>query len=163
MSAIKTLGGVDQLLFKLRWPVAVVSLLWLSMVAPAATLFALLSGASFYSLWSASLLILPALLLLLLVVLRTRNRSLRWLVFQYLGVSAVCFSAAAIGVILSFFLSNFVAGCWAVGLAGLFCGWGIYSAHQIHAVTLNISNHKIDNKLRIVQISDVHIGSRRPA
>ncbi len=151
------------MLFKLRRPVAIVSLLWLSMIAPAVTLIALLSGASFHWLWSVSLLILPAVFLLLFVVLRTRHRSLRWVVFQYLGVSAVCFSAATIGVILSFFLSNSAAGIWALILTLLFCGWGVYSANKIHAVSLSISNRKIDQKLRIVQISDIHIGSRKPA
>ena len=150
-------------LAKLKWLVAIVCLLWLSMVAPFATLAALLSGAVFYALWSTSLWIVPIVLLLLLAVFRSRNRSVRWLVFQYLGVSAVCFSAAIGGVLLSFFLSNSVAGLWSVALAVLFCAWGVYSAHEIHSVTLRISNPKIENKLRLVQISDVHIGSRKPA
>lgn len=163
MRVDETFRKAGQLLFKSRWLVAIVSLLWLSMIAPAATLIALLSGASFHSFWGVSLFILPAVFLLLFVVLRSRNRSLRWLVFQYLGVSAVCFSAALIGVILSLFLSNSAAGSWALVVALLFCGWGIYSAHRIHAVTLNISNQKIGRNLRLVQISDIHIGSRKPA
>jgi predicted MPP superfamily phosphohydrolase len=66
-------------------------------------------------------------------------------------------------VILSFFLSNSFAGYWAVFLAIVFCSWGFYSAHKIHTVTIGITNPKIRNKVRLVQISDVHIGSRKPA
>ncbi|ASJ75681.1 metallophosphoesterase [Granulosicoccus antarcticus] len=162
MSVTASPARERQLFSKLKWPAAMISLLWLSMIAPPITLAALLSGASFYSFWSISLWVLPAMFLLLLAVFRTRSRSFRWWVFQYLGVSAVCFTAAACGVILSLFLSNAVAGYWAVFLAILFCGWAFYSAHRIHTVTLNISNPKIQENLRLVQISDVHIGSRKP-
>lgn len=163
MSVATHPGRMEQLLSRLKWPIAIVSLIWLSMIAPAATVVALLSGGSFYSLWGISLWTVPVVFLLLMAVFRSRNRSFRWLVFQYLGVSSVCFSAAASGVILSLFLSNSSAGYGAVVLGILFCGWGIYSAHKIHTVNLNISNPKIGNNLRLVHISDVHIGSRKPA
>lgn len=61
------------------------------------------------------------------------------------------------------FLSNSAAGFWSVVLVVLFCTWGIYSAHKIHSVSLHIANPKIEKQLRLVQISDVHIGSRKPA
>ena len=163
MSLAQNPGIMRQALSRLKWLVAILCLLWLSMIAPAATVVALLSGASFYSLWSVSLWVIPAMFLLLLAVFRSRNRSFRWLVFQYLGISSVCFSAAMGGAILSLFLSNSSAGIWAVVLAVLSSAWGIYSAHRIHSVTLSISSPKIGKQLRVVQISDVHIGSRKPA
>ncbi len=156
-------GRMGQLFLLLKWPVTVICLLWLSTIAPLVTLATLLSGASFYAFWGFSLWIVPAVFLLLLAVFRSRNRTFRWVVFQYLGISAVCFSAAISGAILSFFMSDASAGIWAVVLALLFCAWGIYSAHKIHSVNLCITNPKIDKKLRLVQISDVHIGSRKPA
>ena len=154
---------IGQLVRQLKWPVSYNCLLWLSMIAPLATLTALLSGASFYAFWGISLWVVPVIFLLVRAVFRSRNRPFRWLVFQYLGISAVCFSAAISGAILSFFMSDASAGIWAVVLALVFCSWGIYSAHKIQSISLSISNPKIDKKLRLVQISDVHIGSRKPA
>lgn len=163
MSPTTKHGIIGQLFRRLKRPFAVICLLWLSMIAPLATLTALLSGASFYAFWGISLWFVPAIFLLVLAVFRSRNQPFRWLVFQYLGISAVCFSAAISGAILSFFMADASAGIWAVALALVFCSWGIYSAHKIHSITLRITSPKIDKKLRLVQISDVHIGSRKPA
>ena len=163
MSQLARSRVLKQLLNRSTWLLAIVSLLWLSMIAPAATMVALLAGSEFHSFWIISLLFLPVVLALLMLVFRTWVRTFRMLFFQYLGISSVCFSAAVCGVILSFFISNSAAGVCSVVLAALFCAWAMYSAHRIHAVTLHVTDPKIGRALRVVQISDVHMGSRKPA
>lgn len=143
------------------WFIAVGALLWLAIIAPFASILALLSGEAFYAWWSESLLTLPWPFLLFFGVFRSRNTAFRWVVFQYLGVSAVCFSGALSGIFLSAFLPAVFAGKIALLMCFLFCAWGIYSAHRIHIIKFSIVSEKIKQPVRLVQISDVHIGSRR--
>ncbi len=140
---------------------AICIVLWLTFIAPFASIFALLFGNPFYAWWFNSLVLLPAPILLLIGVFRSKSATFRWSVFQYLGVSAVCFSASLLGIVLSFFIPFTLAGKVALVACLIFCIWGIYSAHRIHVVNLSISSEKIKNALRLVQISDVHVGSRR--
>jgi hypothetical protein len=132
--------------------------LWLAIIAPLASMLALTSGDAFYSLLDQSLFFLPWPLLLLLGVFRTKNKTFRWWVFQYLGVSAVCFSGALISILLSLFLPFGLSGQIGFSLCVLLCAWGIYSAHRIHVEKVKITSPKISQAVRLVQISDVHIG-----
>ena len=143
--------------------VVVTLVLWLVIIAPFVSIFALLNGNVFYVGWAESLLYLPWPLLLFLGVFRSKNRAFRWWVFQYLGVCAVCFSGALVGILLSLFLPFTTAGQIALLACVLFCSWGVYAAHRIHVVKLAIVSNKIKQPLRLVQISDVHVGSRRAA
>lgn len=145
------------------WLVTAGVFLWLAIIAPLASILALLSGEAFYALWAKSMLILPWPYLLLLGVFRSKNKTFRWWVFQYLGVSAVCFSGALVGIVLSIVLPAVMAGQIALAVCVLLCMWGIYSAHRIHIVNVSIESEKIEQPVRLVQISDVHIGSRRAA
>lgn len=142
---------------------AIGTLLWLTFIAPLATLLALLNGLPFFSWWLISLLLLPFPLMLLAGVFRLKSPSFRWWVFQYLGISAVGFSAALAGALLSFFLEYALAGLIAILLFCVFYLVAIRAAHRIHVVPLEIFSHKIAQPQRLVQISDVHIGSRQPA
>ena len=87
MSQLARSRVLKQLLNRSTWLLAIVSLLWLSMIAPAATMVALLAGSEFHSFWIISLLFLPVVLALLMLVFRTRVRTFRMLFFQYLGIS----------------------------------------------------------------------------
>ena len=145
------------------WFLVVGTLLWMAFIAPFTSVFALLSGDVFYTWWANSLLISPLPFLVLFGVFRTRNSVIRWWVYQYLGVSAICFSGVLIGILLSFVLPAVAAGKIALLLCLLFCAWGIYAAHRIHVVKLAIVSEKIKKNVRLVQISDVHVGSRRGA
>lgn len=138
-------------------------LLWLAMIAPFASILAMLDGQAFYAKWLKSLLFLPWPFVLLAGVFRSKNAKFRWTVFQYLGVSSVCFSAALLGIALSVFIANALAGKIAVLACFIFCAWAIYSAHRIHVVKLNIASSKVNSPVRLVQISDVHVGSRQAA
>lgn len=137
--------------------------LWLVFIAPPTTLLALLSGAAFHAWWLASLLCLPLPLLLVFSVFRSKNATYRWWVFQYLGISAIGFSAAGAGALLSLFFDELSAGLIAIALFFIFYIVAIRAAHRIHRVPLLITSHKLTQPLRLVQISDVHIGSRQPA
>lgn len=109
------------------------------------------------------MLFIPLPVLLLISVFRLKNASFRWWVFQYLGISAIGFSAAGVGVLLSFFIEEISAGQIATVLLVVFYVVAIRAAHRIHLVPLEIISHKIARPQRLVQISDVHIGSRQPA
>jgi len=138
-------------------------MLWLIFIAPPATLLALLRDFPFNAFWLNSLFFLPIPLLLLISVFRSKNASLRWWVFQYLGVSAIGFSAAVAGTLLSFFMAPSAAGITASVLFALFLLVAIVAAHRIHLTPLQINSPKISERKRLVHISDVHIGSRRAA
>lgn len=109
-----------------------------------------------------SLLLLPLPIMLLVSVFRSKSASWRWWVFQYLGLSAIGFTAAICALILSLFLDNRTAGQIAVVLFVEFYAFALYAAHRIHLAPLEISSPKLNKAQRLVQISDVHIGSRRP-
>lgn len=146
----------------LRLPLAG-ALLWVVFIAPPATILALLNASPFHAWWLASLLFLPVPILLLLGVFRSGSRGFRWWVFQYLGVSALGFSAAVGGAVLSLFVNASLAGQIAVLLFAVFVAMAVAAAHRIHLVPLDIVSAKITRPLRLIQISDVHIGSRQPA
>lgn len=131
-------------------------------MAPA-TFLALLKGLPFYAWWLISLLLIPVTGLLLVSVFRSKSKSYRWWVFQYLGVSSIGFSAALGGAFLSLFVEQTMAGQIAVVLFFVFYVIAVRAAHRIHLVPLEISSSKIIQPLRLVQISDVHVGSRKPA
>lgn len=139
------------------------AVLWLVFIAPPITLLALLYDLPFHAWWVMSLLLIPFPLGLLLSVFRLKISSFRWWVFQYLGISAIGFSAALAGVLLSVFVQNIIAGQIAIGLFVVFYVVALRAAHRIHLVPLDIISHKIAKPQRLVQISDVHIGSRKPA
>lgn len=142
---------------------AISSLLWLVFIAPPITLLALLDGLPFYAWWLIGLLFIPLPLILLVSVFRSKNARFRWWVFQYLGISAIGFSAAAAGAILSVFIDYPIAGMIGTGLFVVFYAEALRAAHRIHLTPLEIISHKISRPQRIVHISDVHIGSRQPA
>ncbi len=126
-------------------------------------MLALLKGLPFYAWWLISLLFLPFTGVLLVSVFRSKNSSYRRRVFHYLGVSSIGFSAAGSGAVLSFFVEQVTAGQIAIGLFFVFYAMATCAAHRIHLVPLEISSSKIVRPLRLVQISDVHVGSRQPA
>ena len=126
-------------------------------------MIALLNDWPFHTWWLISLLFVPVPMLLLLSVLRSKNSAFRWWIFQYLGASAIGFSAAGAGVLLSQFMEASMAGLIALMLFCIFYALAIRAAHLIHLVPLEIVSAKIARSKRLVQISDVHIGSRQPA
>ena len=153
----------ERIFGRLKWFLAAGALLWLAFIAPFASIFALLGGEAFYAWWAGSLLILPWPFLLLLGVFRTKNTVYRWWVFQYLGISSICFSASLIGILLSTILPAVLAGKIALLMCVLLCAFGVYSACQIHVEEIVIETERIKKNVKLVHISDVHIGSRRPA
>lgn len=142
---------------------AIATSLWLVFIAPPATLLALLNDLPFHTGWLTSLLFIPVPLLLFISVFRLKNSLYRWWVFQYLGISAVGFSAAGFGAVLSLFIEEYKAGQIAIALFVVFFMVAIRAAHRIHLVPLRITSGKLIRPQRLVQISDVHIGSRQPA
>lgn len=147
----------------LRRIFTIAALLWVVFIAPPVTLVALLNGLGFHHWWLISLLLIPLPVLLLIGVFRFKSSSFRWWVFQYLGFSAIGFSAAACGALLSLFIAETIAGLIAMILFVGFYAVAIRAAHRIHLVPLKIKNDKITQPQRLVHISDVHIGSRQPA
>ncbi|MFK7853332.1 MAG: metallophosphoesterase [Granulosicoccus sp.] len=137
--------------------------LWLVFIAPPSTLLALLNDLPFYTWLLTSLLFIPLPLLLFASVFRLKNSLFRWWVFQYLGISAISFSAAGVGALLSLLIEESKAGQVAIALFVVFCIVAIHAAHRIHLVPLTITSSKLLRPQRLVQISDVHIGSRQPA
>ncbi|MGQ7845245.1 metallophosphoesterase [Granulosicoccus sp. 3-233] len=140
-----------------------VAVLWLVFIAPPATVLALLQGAAFHAGWLSSLMFIPLPLVLLIVVFRSSSAGIRWWIFQYLGISAIGFSAALCGALLSLLIDHATAGWLAVCLFAMFLAVALYAAHRIHLTPLEIISPKIRRPQRLVQISDVHIGSRRAA
>ncbi len=114
---------------------------WMSLL-----IAALLSPLAFYSFWYT--------------LNSSHNMTLRWCWMQVLGIGTVLLLLV---VIASFF--TFRANPQSIGLVVLFA-WPVLSAvalWQAHSITtrhLRIHAAGLDASLRMVQISDVHVGSR---
>jgi len=134
---------------------------WLTLLASPLTLLAWLAG---YSIWPGlliSALLAPVVFTLIMRSLRNDgSRKVRWLWLQSFGLSAVLMPLMPIGAVLTLFLPT-----PSVGLLVL-CAWVVLSLLAVHRATqvrehhLQLSAPQLAKPMRLVQISDVHIGSR---
>jgi len=134
---------------------------WLTMAAPITMLLSWLFEKP-TGLWLlASLPLAPFIAIGLWRVIQSRNLGLRWPVMQYFGWGAVLLPLTVAGAFLTIWLPDRTVGlivlaAWlAFGIAGVFAATRISERH------LAFDHPHLDRCYKLVQLSDVHVGSRR--
>ena len=117
--------------------------------------------------WSAGVLLFLAPVLVRLIHTRASNALTRLLsatVMTWIGISFLGFSLLLPTELL--IVAGLVDEVWIakVILAALtvLAGFALYNAHPLHVTTLTVDSHQLATGTRLVQISDLHLGSRQP-
>ena len=142
------------------WLCLISLVLWAIMVMPPVTLLAWFFAISAWKVVLWSLLITPLLAGWALHVFRGASHTVRWLTMQYLGVTAVLLPFVVFGSVATLWLEPrsvavIVSLCWLIALA-----IGILSVVRVREHKLELTSDKLDKPYRLVQLSDVHVGSR---
>ena len=135
---------------------------WLTMIVPITTLAGWLSGRPTGTWLLTSLLLAPIVFAGLWWTIRTRHQRLRWPIMQYFGWGAVLLPLVAIGMVASIWVPPQTVGL-AILIAWLALGiTGVMAATRIAERFLMFDHALLDRPYKLVQLSDVHIGSRSP-
>jgi predicted MPP superfamily phosphohydrolase len=136
---------------------------WLTMVAPMVLLGSWLLGRPPWLWLAASLLLAPLAIAVLWRTIQTADPWLRWAVMQYFGWGAVLLPISLTGALLAIWLPPREVG-FLVLIVWLLLGTaGVLAATRIGERRLAFGHDRLDRAYRLVQLSDVHVGSRRAA
>lgn len=97
------------------------------------------------------------------VSVQSANTTLKWPAMQLLGTTTILMSVVVVCLPLLWIIDRGTTGLIALVLWLLLCAYATYSALSIKTVQLRLNNRSGNSPLRLVQISDVHIGSRSKA
>ena len=146
-----------------RWLLVGSLIVWLTLLAPAILVIAWLNS------WQVTLPLFLAALsspVLMVIVMRefqsSHSRS-RWYWMQYLGIGALLLPIVTIGLVLRLFLDAPIVGILALIAWAIIIPIAWRSANTIHNQHQSIESTKLNSDVRIVHISDVHVGSRSAA
>lgn len=146
------------------WMIGVGTIIaWSTMIAPVTVLASWLLQMPPGKSLLASLLLAPPAFAGLWWTIQQAKPKVRWLVMQYFGWSAVLMPIAVAGLIASIWIPAQTVG-WAALLAWLVLGvLGVFAATRIAERSLRFDHSLLDRPYRLVQLSDVHVGSRSAA
>jgi len=143
-----------------RWILVGSLIAWFTLLAPPITVFSWLNS------WSLTLPLFLSLLaspLVLVIVMRklqaTRSRS-KWYLLQYLGLGAILLPVVMAGAVLRLFLDAPIVAMLAILVWLILIPIAWRNGRTIHNKHLTIQSNKINKPIKLVQISDVHVGSR---
>lgn len=141
---------------------AVLLVIMLVCFAPWVWLIHWATDLSLVFLLSTTLLVAPVYMLLSMKALRGGPDWFAWGSMQFLGLGSVGWWLLIPGWAASLFVpSHLVAVFFALAWVVLIILANV-NANRLHNLFLNIKDHRIAKPTRLVQISDVHIGSRTP-
>ncbi|MGI9449213.1 MAG: metallophosphoesterase [Geminicoccaceae bacterium] len=133
---------------------------WLTMVAPITVLMSWLFEQAPGTWLLASLLLGPFAFIGLWWTIQNSNLRVRWPVMQYFGWGTVLLPLTFTGMIATIWVSPQTVG-FAVLLAWLVLGTiGVIAATRIAERSLTFDHVLLDRPYKLVQLSDVHVGSR---
>jgi len=95
--------------------------------------------------------------------IQSRNLRLRWPVMQYFGWGAVLLPLIVVGAVLAIWLPERAVGLAILGAWLLLGIIGVRAATRISERHLDFDHQRLDRPYTLVQLSDVHVGSRRAA
>ena len=134
--------------------------IWATMIVPFSVLVAWISDQSPLPYLLPSLLLAPICLLVgKWSVHLTKSQSWFWLM-QLFGVGCIVLSCTAFGGMLTFFLPYRIAALIVFFLAICLIWRAVANANKIEDVYLEVTSPLLSTPVKIVQLSDVHIGSR---
>ena len=109
------------------------------------------------------LLILPLISILISRIIRTKITEFISIISMFwLGISFIMFSLFLIFEILNiiFNLNYFLSGLTIITIVFFLTIIGIYNGNTFNIKIININSEKITKKIRVVQLTDIHLGSR---
>ena len=146
-----------------RWMLGGTLAAWLTLLAPPLTLAGWLAGVPA---WPAPLLAVPVAPVVFGTVMRALRGSsarARWLWMQAFGLGALLMPIVGVGIVLRAALPAPTVGAL-VALAWVLVALAANrAARRVHVARLDVEVANLERAVRLVQISDVHVGSRRPA
>jgi len=146
----------------LRWTLAGASLSWASLLAPPLVLLAWLAG---IPAWPGPLLavpLAPVVFGLMMRALRGDSAVRRWWWMQALGLGALLAPVVLAGLPLRVVLEPTTLGTLVLFVWTGLAVHGHRRARRVHEHRLQLDVPNLPGSVRLVQLSDVHIGSRRP-
>lgn len=133
---------------------------WLTMVAPITVLVCWLFELQAGTWLLASMFLGPLAFIGLWWAIQNANLAIRWPVMQYFGWGAVLLPLTIVGVMATIWVPSQMVG-FAVLLAWLVLGaFGVVAATRITERFLTFDHALLDRPYKLVQLSDVHLGSR---
>lgn len=133
---------------------------WLIMIAPITMLLSWLSPGSSSNWLPISMLLGPFAFIGLWLAIQSTEPLHRWPVMQYFGWGAVLLPLTIIGMLVSIWIPPGTVGI-AVLSAWLVLGvLGTFAATNISERVLTFGHALLDRPYKLVQLSDVHVGSR---
>lgn len=133
---------------------------WLTMVAPMIVLASWLLERSTGTWLLASLVLAPFAFVGLWATIQSASLKIRWPVMQYFGWGAVLLPLTIAGMIATIWLPPQTVG-YVILFAWLVLGAvGVTSATRIAERSLTFNHSLLDRPYKLVQLSDVHVGSR---
>ncbi|MEM7044467.1 MAG: metallophosphoesterase [Pseudomonadota bacterium] len=136
---------------------------WSTTVAPLTVLLSWFLEQPTGSWLLASLVLAPVAVIGLWRVIQSRNLRLRWPVMQYFGWGAVLLPLTLAGAILTIWLPERTVAL-VVFMAWMVLGAaGVFAATNIRERRLAFDHERLDRAYKLVQLSDIHVGSRSSA
>jgi len=136
---------------------------WLTTVAPITALTSWLFDQQTGKWLLYSLVLAPFAFMGLWHVIQRGSPGLRWPVMQYFGWGAVLAPLMLVGAVLTIWLPKPTVGA-AVLITWLVLGiLGVLAATRISERVLSFRHALLDRPYKVVQLSDIHVGSRSPA
>ena len=135
-------------------------IVWLTTIAPITALLSWLLEKSTTTWLLMSLPLAPLATIGLWRVIQSRNLRLRWPVMQYFGWGAVLLPLTVIGGLLTIWLPATFVGVVILGSWLLLGTIGVFAARTISERNLAFDHHQLDRPYKLVQLSDIHVGSR---
>ncbi len=133
---------------------------WLTMIAPITLLISWLFEQASGTWLLASLLLGPFAFMGFWSAIQNAPPKVRWPVMQYFGWGAVLLPLTIVGMIAAIWVSPQTVG-FSVLFAWLALGViGVFAATRIAERSLTFDHALLDRPYKLVQLSDVHVGSR---
>lgn len=140
------------------------TVLFVAILAPVFTLIAWLSTSTVWQfILAAALLSFPAFYSFWFTLNNSNNMTLRWLWMQTLGFGTVLMSLVIVGSFFTLFINTRSIGQIVLIAWVILSALAIWQATNIKSRRLRFSASQLPKPLRLVQISDVHVGSRSTA
>ncbi len=92
--------------------------------------------------------------------IQSSNLALKWPMLQLLGLTTILATILCVALPLHLFMSSGQVGVIALILWVAAAAYAIRAAHVIKDVPLTITSDKLDKPYKLVQLSDLHAGSR---
>ena len=135
-------------------------IIWLVVSAPLLILLSWLFDKPLTPFLIGSLIITPLVTLWMWYSVQSANTALKWPAMQLLGTTTILVSVLAACTPLLWLVDRTTVGFIALIVWAAMCAYGVFCATAIKTVLLHFKSTRLSQKHTLVQISDVHIGSR---